>query len=53
MRDWTDDQFRRAGWKWVPRYEGRAMACTVSAFDAAMWQQEGIGTVVNLDAKEG
>jgi len=49
MRNWTDEQFKAAGWKWVLRFEGGAMACTTSAFDAAQWEKEGLGDVVSLE----
>ena len=49
MRNWTNEQFKAAGWKWVLRFEGKAMACTISAFDAAQWEKEGLGDVVSLE----
>lgn len=55
MRDWTDDQFKAAGWKWVLRNpdDGRAIACTVSAFEAGNWKSDKVGTVIALShAKE-
>ena len=49
MRDATDKQLKAWGWKWALRYEGRVMAVTVSAFDAARWLDEKVGEVVALD----
>ena len=51
MRDWTNEQFKAAGWNWVLRdpESGRAIACTVSASDAGQWMNEGLRTVIALD----
>ena len=48
MRNWTDQQFKDAGWLWVLRYEGVAMACSISPFDAKTWEKDKIGIVTSL-----
>ena len=48
MNEWTDKQFKDAGWKWLLRYNSEPMACTKSPNDAVRWLEEKLGEVINL-----
>lgn len=41
MKNWTDEQFRSAGWLWVMRKDGAAVACTMCHWDATTWVANG------------
>lgn len=46
MKNWTNKQFREAGWAWVARVDGVAIGCSMCPHIANEWHVNPYGAIV-------